>query len=150
MKRFFIALIAAILSIGAFAGELGLNLEKFFDGRFDSNPKVELSKIKRNGEINYYLDFNNDPQIIKEVMDALHKDMKGEEFDTEIITKSETYYKTTIVRNGYTIDIGLQIPKKGRCNLYIRSKRIKNDKNNKNTSYIITSDNPQSTITINM
>lgn len=127
MKRLIIAISLAVIGFGAYAGELGLALEQLFDGRYDSNSKVEWSRIKRSGTLNYYLDFNNNPEIIKDVMTALKKDMEGEEFDTEIVTKNETYYKAKFTRNGYIIDIGFSIPKRGRCSLFIRSKREKKD-----------------------
>ena len=123
MKRIILAFSLMCLASVAFAKQPALALEKLFDGRYNDNPKVEWSKIKRDGEVAYYMDFKNDPAIVKEVLNAMTKDMNGEEFDTEIITKDQTFYRTEIKRNGCNIDVGFSIPRKGNCSLYIRGPR---------------------------
>ncbi len=123
MKRILLLFSLILLASSAFAKGPQLEVEKFFDGRYNDNSKVEWSKVKRGDKMSYYLDFKYDPVMVKEIMDALRKDMNGEDFDTEIVTKSETYYRTVLDRNGYKIDIGLSIPKNGKCSLYIRGNR---------------------------
>lgn len=123
MKHILITLTFILISFSTFAKGPQLATEKLFDGRYNENPKVEWSKIKRDGKIAYYLNFKYDPAIIKDVMDALTKDLNGEEFETEIITKDNTYYKAEIERNGGKIEMGFSIPKKGECSLFIRGPR---------------------------
>ncbi|MDE6039937.1 MAG: hypothetical protein K2F99_00020, partial [Muribaculaceae bacterium] len=87
----------------------------------NDNQQIEWSKIKRDGKTSYFMNFKRLPNLEKEIMELLKKDMQGFEFDTEVITKNERYYKAIIERNGEKIEIGYSIHmRNGAVELFIK------------------------------
>lgn len=119
MRRLLITLTLLIAVASAAFAEKPAFLQ-LFDGRYNDTPGVEWSKIKREGKTSYYLDFKKNPKLAKEIKALLDKSLNVTEYDTEIITKNENYYKTTVELNGEEVAICLSIRKDGSGNLIIK------------------------------
>ena len=74
MKRLTIIILCLVTAIAVFAKPPKLNVEKLFDGRFNSSKSVTISIYKSNG--NYYrgITVTNNPGIIKKIADAIERD----------------------------------------------------------------------------
>lgn len=76
-KAIFIILFVAMAALSAFAATPKLECLKFFDGRYDNNPKVSVTKISSASEPYYMsIDVYGEPSIAKAVTNAVEKDRK--------------------------------------------------------------------------
>ena len=74
MKRLLILLLCIVSAVSIYANPPKLNVENLFDGRYNNNKSVTISIYKNNG--NYYrgLTIKNNPEIIKQIAEAIAKD----------------------------------------------------------------------------
>lgn len=109
-------------AIAVFAKPPKLNVEKLFDGRFNSSKSVTISIYKNNG--NYYrgMTVNNNPDIIKKIADAIEKDASRASNYSDHQSSDGQYTSLQIVNNGETIYIGLQRDRHGGGFFFIQGK----------------------------
>ena len=108
MKRFAIIILCLTTAMAIFAKPPKLNVEKLFDGRFNSSKSVTISIYKNNG--NYYrgMTVENNPDIIKKIADAIEKDAPRASNYSDHQGRDGQYTSLQINNNGETIYIGLQ------------------------------------------
>lgn len=122
MKRLFILLLCIVSTITIYANPPKLNVEKLFDGRYNNNKSVTISIYKSNG--NYYrgLTVKNNPEIIKQIAEAIAKDQPRAKDFSDYQGNDGQYTSLQIVNNGETIYIGLQRDKSGGGFFFIQGK----------------------------
>lgn len=122
MKRFIIIIIAFVGALTAMAASPNLNVESLFDGRYNSNNKVETTIMKRGGQYYRGFDINNDSNVIKQICYAIDKDKPRASDYTYFTDKDGSYTCMKILNNGETICVGLQINKDGTALFFINGK----------------------------
>ena len=122
MKRIFILLLCIVSTITIYANPPKLNVENLFDGRYNNNKSVTISIYKSNG--NYYrgLTVKNNPEIIKQIAEAIAKDQPRAKDFSDYQGNDGQYTSLQIVNNGETIYIGLQRDKSGGGFFFIQGK----------------------------
>lgn len=121
MKRLLIIFITTIVALMANAKPPQISVEQFFDGRYNREKTVSTFFSKDNGTYFRMLQVNNNPAIVKKIVDTLSKDG----------TKAARYFEQTgeggksiivkITNNGETIDIGFQQDPSGKsATLFIK------------------------------
>ena len=122
MKRLAIILLCIATAIAAFAKPPKLNVEKLFDGRFNSSNSVTISIYKNNG--NYYrgMTVENNPDIIKKIASAIEKDTPRASNYSDHQGSDGQYTSLQIINNGETIYIGLQRDRHGGAFFFIQGK----------------------------
>lgn len=122
MKRILILLLCIVSTITIYANPPKLNVEKLFDGRYNNNKSVTISIYKSNG--NYYrgLTVKNNPEIIKQIAEAIAKDQPRAKDFSDYQGNDGQYTSLQIVNNGETIYIGLQRDKSGGGFFFIQGK----------------------------
>ena len=122
MKRLFILLLYIVSAVSIYANPPKLNVENFFDGRYNNNKSVTISIYKSNG--NYYrgLTVKNNPEIIKQIAEAIAKDQPRAKDFSDYQGNDGQYTSLQIVNNGETIYIGLQRDKSGGGFFFIQGK----------------------------
>ena len=122
MKRILILLLCIVSTITIYANPPKLNVEKLFDGRYNNNKSVIISIYKSNG--NYYrgLTVKNNPEIIKQIAEAIAKDQPRAKDFSDYQGNDGQYTSLQIVNNGETIYIGLQRDKSGGGFFFIQGK----------------------------
>lgn len=122
MKRLFILLLCIVSTITIYANPPKLNVENLFDGRYNNNKSVTISIYKSNG--NYYrgLTVKNNPEIIKQIAEAIAKDQPRAKDFSDYQGNDGQYTSLQIVNNGETIYIGLQRDKSGGGFFFIQGK----------------------------
>ena len=122
MKRFVIILIAFVAALTAIAASPNLKVESLFDGRYNSNNKVETTIMKRGGQYYRGFDIDNDTKVIKQIRSAMDED-KSQATDYTYFTDNDgTYTSMKFLNNGETIFVGLQINKDGTALFFINGK----------------------------
>jgi lipopolysaccharide export LptBFGC system permease protein LptF len=122
MKRILILLLCIVSTITIYANPPKLNVENLFDGRYNNNKSVTISIYKSNG--NYYrgLTVKNNPEIIKQIAEAIAKDQPRAKDFSDYQGNDGQYTSLQIVNNGETIYIGLQRDKSGGGFFFIQGK----------------------------
>ena len=122
MKRLFILLLYIVSAVSIYANPPKLNVENLFDGRYNNNKSVTISIYKSNG--NYYrgLTVKNNPEIIKQIAEAIAKDQPRAKDFSDYQGNDGQYTSLQIVNNGETIYIGLQRDKSGGGFFFIQVK----------------------------
>ena len=122
MKRLFILLLYIVSAVSIYANPPKLNVENLFDGRYNNNKSVTISIYKSNG--NYYrgLTVKNNPEIIKQIVEAIAKDQPRAKDFSDYQGNDGQYTSLQIVNNGETIYIGLQRDKSGGGFFFIQGK----------------------------
>ncbi|MBO4964943.1 MAG: hypothetical protein J6C81_01615 [Muribaculaceae bacterium] len=122
MKRTVFLIIILLSCLSAFAKAPNLNVEKLFDGRYNSNRHVTVSVYKNNG--NYYrgLTIENDPAILKKIAETISKDAPRGFNYSDNINGGSRYISLKIKSNGETIFIGLQMENSGNGFFFIQGK----------------------------
>ena len=122
MKRLFILLLYIVSAVSICANPPKLNVENLFDGRYNNNKSVTISIYKSNG--NYYrgLTVKNNPEIIKQIAEAIAKDQPRAKDFSDYQGNDGQYTSLQIVNNGETIYIGLQRDKSGGGFFFIQGK----------------------------
>ena len=104
------------------AASPNLNVEGLFDGRYNSNKKVETTIMKRGEQYYRGFDINNDSNVIQQICNAMDKD-KSKAVDYTYFTDEEgSYTSMKFLNNGEPIFIGLQINKDGTALFFINGK----------------------------
>ena len=122
MKRLIIIIMCIANAVLLSAKPARLNVEKLFDGRYNSNVSVTISIYKNNG--NYYrgLTVKNNPGIIKAIAREIAKDKPRATVYSEHKGSDGQYTAMHIVNNGETIDIGLKLDNSGGGFFFIQGK----------------------------
>ena len=122
MKRLFILLLYIVSAVSIYANPPKLNVENLFDGRYNNNKSVTISIYKSNG--NYYrgLTVKHNPEIIKQIAEAIAKDQPRAKDFSDYQGNDGQYTSLQIVNNGETIYIGLQRDKSGGGFFFIQGK----------------------------
>lgn len=122
MKRLFILLLYIVSAVSIYANPPKLNVENLFDGRYNNNKSVTISIYKSNG--NYYrgLTVKNNPEIIKQIAEAIAKDQPRAKDFSDYQGNDGQYTSLQIVNNGETIYIGLKRDKSGGGFFFIQGK----------------------------
>lgn len=122
MKRLFILLLYIVSAVSIYANPPKLNVENLFDGRYNNNKSVTISIYKSNG--NYYrgLTVKNNPEIIKQIAEAIAKDQPRAKDFSDYQGNDGQYTSLQIVNNGEKIYIGLQRDKSGGGFFFIQGK----------------------------
>ena len=122
MKRYILVFISIFISLVAMAKPLKLNLDKLFDGSFNSNKNVtiQISKSKDN----YFRAFSvldGNPALVKKVTELYRKDEKIADSSQDLIGDGRvTFIRMQIVNNDQPVDIGLSFTPNNGCYLYIK------------------------------
>ncbi|MDE5843236.1 MAG: hypothetical protein K2H35_05825 [Muribaculaceae bacterium] len=121
MKRFAFILIMMLATAVAYAKPPKLNIEQFFDGRYNKEQTVTTSIIKENGNYFRSMVIKNNPGIIKQLHNALTKDKDRAEKFFEQTGEGGTSILVKIASNGEMIDIGFQQHPSGKnASLFIK------------------------------
>ena len=122
MKRLLILLLCIVSAVSIYANPPKLNVENLFDGRYNNNKSVTISIYKNNG--NYYrgLTVKNNPEIIKQIAEAIAKDQPRAKDFSDYQGEDGQYTSLQIENNGEIIYIGLQRDKAGGGFFFIQGK----------------------------
>ena len=122
MKRLLILLLCIVSAVSIYANPPKLNVENLFDGRYNNNKSVTISIYKNNG--NYYrgLTIKNNPEIIKQIAEAIVKDQPRAKDFSDYQGEDGQYTSLQIENNGEIIYIGLQRDKAGGGFFFIQGK----------------------------
>ena len=122
MKRLLILLLCIVSAVSIYANPPKLNVENLFDGRYNNNKSVTISIYKNNG--NYYrgLTIKNNPEIIKQIAEAIAKDQPRAKDFSDYQGEDGQYTSLQIENNGEIIYIGLQRDKEGGGFFFIQGK----------------------------
>ncbi len=122
MKRLLILLLCIVSAVSIYANPPKLNVENLFDGRYNNNKSVTISIYKNNG--NYYrgLTIKNNPEIIKQIAEAIAKDQPRAKDFSDYQGEDGQYTSLQIENNGEIIYIGLQRDKAGGGFFFIQGK----------------------------
>ncbi len=122
MKHILILLLCIVNAASIYANPPKLNVERLFDGRYNNNKNVTISIYKNNG--NYYrgLTVKNNPQIIKQIAEAIAKDEPRAKDFSDYQSADGRYTSLQVENNGEIIYIGLQRDKSGGGFFFIQGK----------------------------
>lgn len=120
MKRYIILIVSLVVSIVAMAKAPNLNVEKLFDGSYNSDKSVSIhiSKSKKK----YFRGFtvNNNAKLVDKVTDLFKKDAENAETSQDFIENGRPSYSSiTVYNNDCKIEIGLSYSSDGGCYLFI-------------------------------
>ena len=120
MKRYILLLISFCISIFSMAKPPHLNVEKLFDGSYNSDKSVQIhiSKTKEK----YYRGFtvNNNASLVKKVTDLFKKDAAIADKSQDIIKDGGLNYSSMLIRNNNCdINIGISYTGNNNCYLFI-------------------------------
>ncbi|MDE5878152.1 MAG: hypothetical protein K2H47_11745 [Muribaculaceae bacterium] len=120
MKRYIILILSFFISVIAMAKAPNLNVEKLFDGSYNSDKSVSIhiSKSKKK----YFRGFtvNNNAKLVDKVADLFKKDAENAETAQDFIENGRPSYSCiTIINNECKIEIGLSYSGDGGCYLFI-------------------------------
>lgn len=120
MRRYIVIIISLLIGITAMAKEPGLNVEKLFDGSYNSNKSVSIhiSKSKEKYFRSFTVDHN--AELVKKVTELFKKDSERAEKSQDIIDNGNLMYSSmTIKNNNLDINIGLSYSPGNVCYLFI-------------------------------
>ncbi|MDE6410387.1 MAG: DUF5024 domain-containing protein [Muribaculaceae bacterium] len=120
MKRYIIIIVCLCISILAMAKPPQLNVEKLFDGSYNSDKSVQIHISKNKDK--YYRGFtvNNNAALVKKVTQLFKKDTDRAETSQDIIKDGGPSYSYMVIKNNnHDINIGIQYYSNSSCYLFI-------------------------------
>lgn len=109
----------ACAAVAAFAKAPNLNVEKIFDGSYNSNPSVSVFTSKAPEKYHRGCTVTNNPAIVKKIVSLYEKDLKRAERSQDFSQQGSKYSSMTIINNGKEIYIGLSMDQNNGCYLFI-------------------------------
>ncbi|MDE5870272.1 MAG: hypothetical protein K2H18_08555 [Muribaculaceae bacterium] len=97
-----------------------LNVEKFFDGTYNSDKSVQIHISKNKGK--YYRGFTvtNNAALVKKVTDLYKKDVVKADSSNDMVKDGGPFYSTMIIKNNnLDINVGIQYTGTNTCYLFI-------------------------------
>ncbi len=120
MKRSLSLFICACISLIALAKAPSLNIEKLFDGSYNSDKSVSILISKSKGKYFRSFTVTDNPSLVKKVTSLYRKDIAtAEEFQDIISNGHLSYSSMSITNNGQTIQIGISYTSDKTCYLFI-------------------------------
>ncbi len=119
MKKFLLIIILSIVSLGAVAKPPKLNVEKMFDGSYNSNPSVSLNITKTQDKYFRGCTVSDNAALVKKVTELFEKDLPRASRSQDITSNGSRYASMTVQNNGEEIYIGLSFDTSNGCYLFI-------------------------------
>ncbi len=121
MKKVVSFLICVIFCLVAQAKSPNLNVEKLFDGTYNTNKNVTIQISKSKGNYFRGITVNNDPSLVKTVNALYNKDVEqAGDFQDIFSGGRRSYSSIKVTNNGMTIYIGLSFTSDNSCYLFIK------------------------------
>lgn len=119
MKRYILAAILSIISLTASAKGPGLNVEKMFDGSYNSNPSVSLIETRTPEKYFRGCTVTDDAAILSKVTQLYEKDLPRAVRSHDSSSSGSRYRTMRVMNNGEEIYIGLSYDGRNGCYLFI-------------------------------
>lgn len=120
MKRNIIIILSLFISLVSMAKAPNLNVEKLFDGTYNTDKSVTITISKTKDKYFRSISVNNNPALAKEISLLFDKDREIADESNDVIRNGGLSYSSlTIMNNGSEINIGLHSTKENGCYLYI-------------------------------
>ena len=119
MNRYILIVILSLVSLAASAKAPNLNVEKLFDGSYNSNPSVSTN-ISRAPE-KYFRGFTvtNNASLTHKVTKLFDKDQPRASRRQDVTSAGSRYRSMVIINNGEEIYVGLSYDRADGCYLFI-------------------------------
>ncbi len=120
MKRLIFSLLLTLVAVAAFAQSKSLAIEKFFDGRYNSNPEISTTISK--SQSHYYRGMevgSSQKQVIDAITKAVDSDKKNADNVMDKWEKGQHEVILRIKRNGQFVNVGLETQKDGSIEVFI-------------------------------
>ncbi len=118
MKKYILILILSLVSLTSFAKAPNLNVEKVFDGTYNSTPGVTVNISKAPEKYFRCINVTNNAKIVKKIAGLFEKDMPKGLRSQDVITNGMRYRSFVVVNNKEEINVGLSEQNHG-CYLFI-------------------------------
>lgn len=119
MKRILFIALCMVMSLAAMAKAPNLNVEKLFDGSYNSNKSVSLHFSKSQGKYFRGFTVRSNAALVKKVETLFKKDCKKAASSQDFINAGQKYSSMKVVNNGQEINIGLSYEGSDDCYLFI-------------------------------
>lgn len=120
MKRFIILTICMLAVIVAMAKPPHLNVEKLFDGSYNSNKSVSIHISKSKDKYFRGFTVNGNADLVEKVTALFRKDAEQAEQYQDIIDSGRLSYSSmTLINNNLEINIGISYDPGNSCYLFI-------------------------------
>ncbi|MDE6681419.1 MAG: hypothetical protein K2J92_08755 [Muribaculaceae bacterium] len=120
MKRYFIIIVSLFFSIIAMATPPNLNVEKLFDGSYNSNKSVSIRISKSKNKYFRGITVNKNAKLVEEITALFRKDLEKAEKSQDIIENGGVSYSSmTVLNNNLEITIGISYSPNNSCYLFI-------------------------------
>ncbi len=121
MKRHIVVIISLLIGLVAMAKAPGLNVEKLFDGSYNSDKSVSVIVSRSKEKYFRSINVENNEALVKKVAELFKKDLERADKSQDIIDKGRLSYSSmTIINNDYEIKIGLSYSSDNSCYLFIK------------------------------
>lgn len=121
MKKLSLFIISVLIGIAAVARPPQLEIEKLFDGSYNTDKTVSIHISKSKDKFFRGFTVHGNPKLVKKISDMFKKDSKNAEKTQEIIDKGILSYSSLEIKNnGCTIIVGLSYSIDDGCYLFIK------------------------------
>lgn len=119
MKRLLVIISVIVIAFTANAKPPQLQVEQFFDGRYNKEKTVSTSISTDNGMFYRILKVKDNPAIVKTIAETISKDKSKAAKYSEQTGEGGTSVIVKIINNGETINIGFQQAPSGKSAILI-------------------------------
>lgn len=120
MKRNLLIIISLFIGLVSMAKAPNLNVEKLFDGSYNTDKSVTITISKTKDKYFRGISVRNNPALVKKITELFKKDSEIADETQDIIKNGGLSYSSmTIVNNDLEINIGLSYSIEDGCYLYI-------------------------------
>lgn len=120
MRRFLIMLFSTICCLVAMATPPHLNVEKLFDGSYNSDKTVSIHISKSQDKYFRGFTVTNNAALVKKVTSLFKKDVAKAKSSHDFIEKGGVSYSSmTIINNNCDIYVGISYQPDNSCYLFI-------------------------------
>lgn len=119
MKKYFLIIILSLVSITATAKSPNLNVEKMFDGSYNSNPNVTIIISQTPEKYFRACTVNDNEALVNKVTQLFEKDLTKAIRSQDFITNGSRFRSFTVKNNNEEIYIGLTYNQNNGCDLFI-------------------------------
>ncbi|MDE5806904.1 MAG: DUF5024 domain-containing protein [Muribaculaceae bacterium] len=120
MKRYLITIISLFVGLVAMAAPPNLNVEKLFDGSYNSDKTVSIHITKSKDKYFRGFTVTNNAALVKKVTSLFKMDEERAETSQELVEKGGVVYSgMTIKNNNHEIKIGVSYSPGNVCYLFI-------------------------------